>query len=307
MPHDHDHDHDHDHGDHHHGHGHVHALPDNARAFAIGVALNFGFVIAEVVFGVASHSIALLSDAGHNLSDVFGLLLAWGATHLAKSLPTRRRTYGWRRASILAALTNAIILLVVIGGIIWEAIKRFAHPEIVAGATVMWVAAAGVVINTLTALLFMAGRHKDLNIKGAFLHMASDAVVSLGVVFAGLIILKTGWHWLDPAMSLVISAVIIYGTWGLLRESLNLSMDAVPENIDPQAVEKFLAAQPGVASVHDLHIWAMSTTENALTVHLVIPKGLPSDDFLHEVAHELEEKFEIGHTTIQTRTRRYRP
>ena len=298
MPHDHDHaeEHDHEEG---HDHGHAHALPDSSRAFAIGVLLNTGFVVAEVIFGLAANSLALLSDAGHNLSDVFGLLMAWGALRLAKSLPSKRRTYGWRRASILAALGNALLLLLVTGGIVWEAVGRFAHPETEAGGTVMWVAGLGVVINTATALLFMAGREKDLNVKGAFMHMAADAVLALGVVVVGVVILLTGWHWLDPAMSLLISVVIVYGTWGLLRESVDLAMDAVPAKIDPQAVEAFLAQRPGVTAVHDLHIWAMSTTEVALTAHLVMPKGCPSDEFLHETGHELEEQFGIGHTTLQ--------
>lgn len=289
--------HNHDHaGD---VHGHVHTLPSNNAAFAIGVALNLGFVVAEVVFGLAANSLALLSDAGHNLSDVFGLLLAWGATHLAKSLPTKRHTYGWRRSSILAALTNAIVLLVVVGGITWEAIQRIARPEAVAGGTVMLVAAAGVAINTISALLFLAGRDRDLNIKGAFLHMAADAAVSLGVVFAGLAIRATGWQWLDPAVSLIIGLVIVAGACSLLRESVNLSMDAVPAGIDPHAVEAYLAALPAVIAVHDLHIWAMSTTEVALTVHLVM-EPLPSDDtFLHDLTHALHERFGIGHTTTQ--------
>jgi cobalt-zinc-cadmium efflux system protein len=298
MPHDHAHheEHGHTHGP---GHGHSHTPPSNNAAFAIGVALNLGFVIAEVIYGLAANSLALLSDAGHNLSDVFGLLVAWGAIHISKSLPTKRHTYGLRRSSILAALTNAIVLLLVVGGIAWEAIGRFAHPEMVAGGTVMWVAAAGIVINGATALLFMAGREKDLNIKGAFLHMASDALVSLGVVLVGFAIGATGWHWLDPAMSILISIVIVWGTWGLLRESVNLAMDAVPAEIDIHAVEKYLAGLAGVREVHDLHIWGMSTTEAALTAHLVMPQAPTDGKFLHEVCHELHEHFEIGHTTIQ--------
>ena len=302
MPHDHDHHeehgHSHSHG-HGHGHGHSHTPPSNNAAFAIGVALNLGFVVAEVVYGLAAHSLALLSDAGHNLSDVFGLLIAWGAIHIGKSLPTKRHTYGLRRSSILAALTNAVVLLLVVGGIAWQALRRFSHPETVEGGTVMWVAAAGVVINTLTALLFMAGRKKDLNIKGAYLHMASDALVSLGVVLVGFAIRATGWQWLDPAMSILISIIIVWGTWGLLRESVNLAMDAVPEGIDIHAVEKYLAGLAGVREVHDLHIWGMSTTESALTVHLVMPQPPTSGQFLHEVCHELHEHFEIGHSTIQ--------
>ncbi|MGO9115962.1 MAG: cation diffusion facilitator family transporter [Thermoguttaceae bacterium] len=282
-----------------HAHGHSHTLPSNNAAFAIGVTLNLGFVVAEVFYGLAAHSLALFSDAGHNLSDVFGLLIAWGAIHLGKSLPTKRRTYGLRRSSILAALTNAIVLLIVVGGITSEAIGRIAHPEVVAGSIVMWVAAAGVVINTISALLFMAGRKNDLNIKGAFLHMAGDAAVSVGVVGIGFAIRVTGWHWLDPVVSILIGGVIVWGTWDLLRESVNLAVDAVPVGIDPHAVEAYLAGLGGVQAVHDLHIWGMSTTESALTVHLVMPQPPANDKFLHEVAHELHEQFGIGHVTIQ--------
>lgn len=284
---------------HDHEHGHSHTPPSNNASFAIGITLNLGFVVAEVVYGLAAHSLALLSDAGHNMSDVLGLLIAWGAIHIGKSLPTKRHTYGLRRSSILAALTNAVVLLIVVGGITWEAIGRIAHPEVVAGSTVMWVAAAGVVINTISALLFMAGREHDLNIKGAFMHMAGDAAVSLGVVFIGFAIRATGWHWLDPAVSILIGGVIVWGTWGLLRESVNLAMDAVPAGIDPHAVEAYLAGLAGVQAVHDLHIWGMSTTESALTVHLVMPQPPADDKFLHDVGHELHEHFEIGHITIQ--------
>ncbi len=289
----------HNHSHSHHEHGHTHSPPNSNAAFAIGVVLNLAFVTAEVVYGLAAHSLALLSDAGHNLSDVFGLLIAWGAIHIGKSLPTKRRTYGLRRSSILAALTNAVVLLVVVGGITWEAIGRMFQPEAVAGTTVMWVAAAGVVINTISALLFMAGRKHDLNIRGAFLHMAGDAAVSVGVIIIGLAIHLTGWHWLDPAVSIVIGGVIVWGTWGLLRESVNLALDAVPTGIDPHAVEEYLAGLPGVQAVHDLHIWGMSTTEAALTAHLVMPQPPADDKFLHEVSHELHERFEISHATVQ--------
>jgi cobalt-zinc-cadmium efflux system protein len=280
-------------------HGHSHTPPGNNTAFAIGVTLNLVFVVVEVVYGLAANSLALLSDAGHNLSDVFGLLIAWGAIHIGRSLPTKHRTYGLRRSSILAALTNAIVLLFVVGGITWEAVGRFLHPEVVAGTTIMWVAAAGVVVNTATALLFMAGRKHDLNIRGAFTHMAGDAGVSAGVVMIGFAIRATGWHWLDPAVSILIGIVIVWGTWSLLREAVNLAMDAVPAGIDPHAVETYLASLAGVQTVHDLHIWGMSTTEAALTVHLVMPQPPADDKFLHEVSRELHEHFEIGHATIQ--------
>lgn len=282
-----------------HDHGHSHAPTDSNLAFAVGVTLNIGFVVVETVYGLAANSLALLSDATHNLSDVFGLLIAWGAIHLGKSLPTKHRTYGLRRTSILAALTNAIVLLVIVGGIVWEAIGRIAHPETVTGSTVIWVAAAGVVINSISALLFMAGRKRDININGAFIHMAGDAAVSLGVVFIGIGINATGWLWLDPAVSILIGVVIVWGTWSLLRESLNLAMDAVPAGIDPHAVESYLAGLPGVQAIHDLHIWGMSTTEAALTAHLVMPR-LPSDDkFLHQICRELHAQFAIEHVTIQ--------
>jgi cobalt-zinc-cadmium efflux system protein len=287
MPHEHDHS------------AHSHAPPSSNAAFAIGVVLNLGFVFAEVFYGIASHSLALISDAGHNLSDVFCLLLAWGAMRLTKAAPTARRTYGWRRSSILAALINAVILLVVVGGITVEAIRRFALPEHVAGGTVMAVAATGIVINGVSALLFLSGRKRDLNLKGAFLHMAGDAAVSAGVVLAAFAIKMTGWQWLDPAASLAIGVVIVWGTWGLLRESINLSMDAVPAGIDPHAVESYLANLAGVTAVHDLHIWAMSTTEVALTVHLVMEEAPRSDLFLHDVSDVLRERFGIGHATTQ--------
>jgi cobalt-zinc-cadmium efflux system protein len=285
--------HDHDHA------GHSHEPPSNNAAFAIGVLLNLAFVVAEVLYGFAAHSLALISDAGHNLSDVFCLLLAWGAMRLTKAAPTSRRTYGWRRSSIFAALINAILLLVVVGGIAVEAIRRFARPEEVAGGTVMAVAAIGILINGATALLFMSGRKHDLNVKGAFLHMLGDAAVSAGVVAAAFAINLTGWLWLDPAVSLAIGVVIVWGTWGLLRESINLSMDAVPAEIDPKAVESYLANLGGVTAVHDLHIWAMSTTEVALTVHLVMDEPPRDDSFLLTVSDTLHERFGIGHATTQ--------
>jgi cobalt-zinc-cadmium efflux system protein len=282
-----------------HEHGHSHTPHGNNAAFAIGVTLNLAFVVVEVAYGLAANSLALLSDAGHNLGDVFGLLIAWGAIHIGKSLPSKRRTYGLRRASIWAALINAIVLLVVVGGIAWEAVGRFFHPAEVAGSTVIWVAAAGVVINTFSALLFMAGREHDLNIQGAYTHMASDAAVSLGVVGIGLAIHATGWQWLDPAVSILIGGVIVWGTWGLLRESVNLALDAVPGGIDPHAVEAYLASLAGVQAVHDLHIWGMSTTEVALTAHLVMPHPPTDGKLLADISDELRVQFKIGHTTIQ--------
>ena len=269
------------------------------QAFAIGIGLNLAFVLVEMVFGIRAHSLALVADAGHNLSDVLGLVLAWGAGMLARRRPTPRRTYGMRRSSVLAALANAVLLLIAIGAIAWEAVQRFATPTPVAATTVMWVAAVGVVINTATALLFMSGRKGDLNIKAAFLHMAADAGVSAGVVAAGLAIRATGWVWLDPAISLGIVAVIFVGTWGLLRASVNLAMDAVPEGIDQEAVNAYLASIAGVTEVHDLHIWGMSTTDSALTAHLVKP-GIGDDDrLLAQVCRELHDRFGIEHSTLQ--------
>lgn len=246
-----------------------------------------------------SHSLALLADAGHNLGDVLGLVLAWWASHLVKTPPTARRTYGLGRSSILAALANAVFLLVAVGGITWEAVRRFNDPAPVAGGTVIWVASVGIAVNLGSALLFMSGRKDDLNVKGAFLHMAADAAVSAGVVIAGILILYTGWHWLDPVTSLVINAVIVWGTWGLLRDATNLALDAVPAGIDPEKVKRHLAGLPGVVDVHHLHIWALSTTETALTVHLVKPDEKLDDALLARAETELREKFAIGHVTIQ--------
>ena len=307
MPHDdHGHQHDHDGHDHGHGHGqghgHHHAPADFGRAFAIGAGLNIAFVAVEAIAGLMTGSLALLADAGHNLSDVLGLLMAWGAVALAKQLPTARRTYGLRKGTILASLANAGLLLVAVGAIVWEAVRRFGAPEPVAPGPVIIVAAIGVVINTATALMFMRG-HNDLNVRGAFLHMAADAAVSLGVVFAAIVIwMVPGWTWIDPAMSLVIAAVIVAGTWGLLRDSLDMALDAAPRGIDPEAVRAWLAARPGVTEVHDLHIWAMSTTETALTAHVTRPDNSDSDAFLHDTAQALSERFRIGHPTLQIET-----
>ncbi len=296
MEHDHCEGHSHDH---HGDHGHVHAPKDFGLMFAIATALNVGLVAIQIFYGIAAHSVALLADAGHNFGDALGLVIAWGAHVLARLNPTARYTYGFRPASILAALLNGVILLVATGGIAWEAIERFFEPGEVAGMTVMIVAAIGIVINGLSAWLFMAGQKGDLNIRGAFLHMMSDAAVSLGVVFAGGIIIFTGWNWLDPTVSIVISAVIVWGTWGLLREAVNHSLDAVPSEIDPKEVTKYLGGLPGVEGIHDLHVWAMSTTETALTCHLVMPKGHPGDEFLQKIYHHLHDKFEIAHPTLQ--------
>lgn len=269
------------------------------RAFAVGVGLNLTFVAVEVVFGLAAGSLALIADAGHNLSDVLGLLLAWGASVLARRLPTARHTYGLRRTTVLAALLNGVLLLIAVGGIGWEAVRRFSEPAPVRATVVIVVAVVGIVINTITALLFAAGRKGDLNIRGAFLHMAADAGVSAGVVAAGLGMVATGWSWLDPAVSLAIVAVILWGTWGLLRDSVNLALDAVPEGIEPEAVEAYLGELPGISSVHDLHIWGMSTTDVALTAHLVKPALEDDDALIASASLELRQRFGIDHATIQ--------
>ena len=278
-------------------HDHDHANYD--KAFAIGITLNVSYVIVEAVFGAFAHSLALVADAGHNLSDVLSLLLAWGASRLSRMQPTERYTYGLRSSSILASLINAIILLIAIGAIAWEAIQRFNQRQEIPGGTVMAVAAFGVVVNALTALLFVKGRESDLNIKGAFLHMAADAGVSLGVVVAGFAIIRTGLSWIDPATSLLIVAIIAVGTWSLLRDSARLALHAVPPNIDANEVKAYLSALPEVVGVHDLHIWPMSTTETALTAHLEMPDGSSGDEFLHNVCKHLHDQFKIEHCTIQ--------
>jgi cobalt-zinc-cadmium efflux system protein len=292
------HEHGHSHGHHHHDHGPA----THDRAFAVGVTLNAGFVVAEIVFGLAANSVALLADAAHNLGDVLALLLAWGAAWLARRPPTARRTYGWGRSSILAALINAFVLLIGVGAIGWEAILRLFHPEPVVEFTVMVVAAVGILVNGATALLFMRGRADDLNIRGAFLHMAGDAGVSLGVVVAALLIHLTGLLWLDPLASLGIGAVIVVTTWGLLRDSVALAMDAVPGGIQHDAVQDYLAGLPGVVEVHDLHIWGLSTTETALTAHLVCAEDATPRRRLHELCSELRDRFSIGHATFQFET-----
>ncbi|MGX9221379.1 cation diffusion facilitator family transporter [Massilia varians] len=296
------HDHDHDHG-HHHGFGHHHHhMPDPAgheRAFALAIGLNALFVAIEFAYGFIAHSTALMADAGHNLSDVLGLVLAWGAAALAKRAPTHRYTYGLRGSSILAALGNGLLLMVACGAIALEAVQRFTEPAPVQGMTVSIVAGIGVLINGFSAWLFMAGSKSDLNLRGAYLHMAADAALSLGVVISGLLIMGTGWTWVDPAVSLAIVVVIVIGTWSLLRESVLLSMAAVPPGVDANAVRDFLCNQPGVKEVHDLHIWAISTTENALTAHVVMPGGYPGDRVLDEMVDRLRSDFGIHHCTLQ--------
>jgi cobalt-zinc-cadmium efflux system protein len=306
QDHDHDHHHDHEHDDGHAcghgrglGHGHVHAPKNFGRAFAIGIALNSVFVLIEAGFGFFANSMSLLADAGHNLGDVLGLAVAWLASELVKRAPTARFTYGLRGSSILAALFNAVFLLVAVGAIAWEAVWRIGAPQPVEGGVVMAVAGAGIFVNGFTAWLFASGGKADINVRGAFLHMASDALVSAGVVVAGLLIAVTGALWLDPAVSLVIGALIVWQTWTLLVQSLTMSMAAVPEKIDPDRVRAFLHAQNGVTALHDLHIWPMSTTHVALTCHLVMPAGHPGDAFLHELAEALEHRFGIDHATVQ--------
>jgi len=293
----------HSHGGHSHGGhgGHAHVPKDFGPAFAIGIALNTVFVVVEAIYGYLSNSMSLVADAGHNLSDVLGLLAAWAAAILVRRQATARFTYGYRSSSILAALFNAVFLLIAMGAVIWEALVRLAHPEPVAGTTVMVVAAIGILVNGLTAWLFASGAKGDINIRGAFLHMAADAAVSAGVVIAGLVIQLTGLAWLDPAVSLVIAGLVVWATWGLLRDSLAMSLDAVPSEISPEAVTGFLRERPGVADLHDLHIWPMSTSSVALTVHLVMEEGyrLSGNGFLAETAEGLRTRFGIGHATMQ--------
>jgi cobalt-zinc-cadmium efflux system protein len=287
---------------HRHDHSHHHAPAGYGRAFAIGILLNSAFVLIEAGFGIWSGSMALVADAGHNLSDVMSLLIAWGAAYMSARPANSRFTYGYKSSSILAALANAGLLLVALGAILFETIERLFTPAPVEGVTMIAVAGVGIVVNGATALLFASGRKHDINIRGAFLHMAGDALVSVGVVVAGVAILLTGELLIDPVTSLLIVAVIAWGTWGLLKDSVKLALLAVPDSIDESAVRGFLAGLPGVAAVHDLHIWPMSTTETALTAHLVMPQGQPGDAFLHEIAHELEHRFRIGHATVQVET-----
>jgi len=313
--HDHDHDHKHEHEhvyehEHEHGHaGHSHGLgahhhhhgdpASHGRSFAIAIVLNAIFVVAEFGFGFVANSTALMADAGHNLSDVLGLLLAWGAVYLGRKAPSARFTYGLRSTSILAALANAMFLLLACGAIAWEAAHRFSAQPAVAGMTVTLVAMVGIAINGFSAWLFVKNSKGDLNIRGAYLHMAADAAISLGVVIAGVIMLWTGWYWLDPVISLVIVALIVVGTWGLLRESIQLALSAVPAGIDAAAVESYLRQCPGVSDIHDLHIWGMSTTESAMTVHLVTPDGYPGDAFMDGLMQAMKQRFSIDHCTLQ--------
>jgi cobalt-zinc-cadmium efflux system protein len=295
----HGHDHQRGHGQ---DHGHGHPAPTSfGPRFLLAAALNVLFIAFEVIYGLQANSLALLADAGHNVSDVLGLMIAWAAWGLSRRKPDASFTYGLRSASILAALFNALLLMIAVGGIVWEAAQRFTLLQAVAGETVMWVAALGILINGFTAWLF-AGGQADLNIRGAFLHLVADAAVSAAVVVSGFIILRTGWQWIDPALSIAVSAVIVWGTWGLLRESVRLALQGVPKGIDSAAVRSYLAALPGVRDVHDLHVWGMSTTEVALTAHITVPAGHPGDGFLHEAADELEHRFGIGHVTIQIET-----
>jgi cobalt-zinc-cadmium efflux system protein len=287
---------------HHHGHGHAHAPANLDRAFAIGIAINVAFVAVEAFYGWRADSLALLADAGHNLGDVLGLVLAWAGAFAGRIAPDERHTYGWKRASILAAFANSLLLLVAIGSLAWVALGRLAAPEPIQVGTVMAVATAGIFVNGATALLFLRGRHDDLNVRGAFLHMAADAGVSAGVVVAAALTGWLGWAWLDPAASLAIALIILIGTWGLFRDSLHLMFDGVPTSIDLEAVRAELAALPGVACVSDLHVWATGTTQVALTAHLVTPAGHPDDAFYRAAAARLQERFAIGHVTLQAAT-----
>ena len=288
---------------HHHTHSeghHHHPAPNNqGLTFAITIFLNLAFVAVEFTYGILANSTALIADAGHNISDVLGLLLSWGAIILARRQPSKRYTYGLRSTSILAALANAMLLLVACGAIAWEAVHRFSQPPAIAGLTISVVAGIGIAINGLSALLLMKGSKGDLNIRSAYLHMAADTAVSLAVVIAGIAMLYTGWYWLDPAISLVIVVVIVIGTWGLLRESLQLALSAVPAQIDAPAINAYLSQLEGVTDTHDLHIWGLSTTENALTVHLVIPGGHPGDAFMDDCVITLRERFSVHHSTLQ--------
>ncbi len=299
--HGHGHGHEHEHG-HGHGHAHHHAPANFDRAFAIGIGLNLAFVAVEAFYGWRVDSLALLADAGHNLSDVAGLVLAWGAAVAARRQADARHTYGWQRAGLLAALANALLLLVAMGSLGWEAVQRLGTPVATQGWTLVAVAGVGIVVNSATALLFLRGAHGDLNIRGAYLHMAADALVSLGVVLGGALVLWQGWTWVDPVISLLIAAVIVAGTWGLLRQSVHLLFDGVPEGIDLAAVRRSLLALPGVAGLHDLHVWAMGSTENAATAHLVLADQADAGAVLQAATRALQEGYAIGHATLQLET-----
>ncbi|TRW91241.1 cation diffusion facilitator family transporter [Candidatus Methylobacter oryzae] len=297
----HQHNHSHDHAGHSHSHGHRHHdhTHKQGRAFVLAIVLNSAFVLMEFSYGFIANSTALMADAGHNLSDILGLVLAWGASILSRRAPSERYTYGLRSTSIMAALANAMFLLVASGAIALEAVHRFSQPPAVAGLMVTWVATVGIVVNGLSAWLFVKGSKSDLNVRGAYLHMAADAAVSLGVVITGIAMVFTGWFWLDPVISLVIVAVIVVSTWELLRESVQLALIAVPAHIDVAALENYLRECPGVAGIHDLHIWGMSTTESALTVHLVMPDGYPGDAFIDAIVQTLKDRFLVHHCTLQ--------
>ncbi|MYM98746.1 cation diffusion facilitator family transporter [Duganella vulcania] len=294
----HDHGHDHGHGGHHHHHGDPNTM---GRAFAVAIVLNTAFVAIEFFYGFLANSTALMADAGHNLSDVLGLMLAWGAAILAKRVPNGRYTYGLRSTSMLAALFNSMLLMAACGAIAWEAVQQLVHPEPVAGLTVSVVAGVGILVNGFSAWLFMSGSKDDINVRGAYLHMAADAAISLGVLVAGVIVRYTGWNWLDPLVSAVIVAIIVYSTWSLLKQAMRMMLAAVPDNLDHAEVEQFLRAQPGVTDVHDVHIWSMSTTENALTAQLVTPAGHPGDAAMDAISMQLKEQFSIDHSTLQVR------
>jgi len=294
----HDHGHDHGHGGHHHHHGDPNTM---GRAFAVAIVLNTAFVAIEFFYGFLANSTALMADAGHNLSDVLGLMLAWGAAILAKRVPNGRYTYGLRSTSMLAALFNSMLLMAACGAIAWEAVQQLVHPEPVAGLTVSVVAGVGILVNGFSAWLFMSGSKDDINVRGAYLHMAADAAISLGVLVAGVIVRYTGWNWLDPLVSAIIVAIIVYSTWSLLKQSMRMMLAAVPDNLDHAEVEQFLRAQPGVTDVHDVHIWSMSTTENALTAQLVTPAGHPGDAAMDAISEQLKEQFSIDHSTLQVR------
>ncbi len=302
--HDHGHGHGHAHGHSHGhgGHGHSHAPESFDRAFAIGIGLNIAFVAIEALVGLRIDSVALLADAGHNLSDVLGLVVAWGGTMLARTAPTKRFTYGLKGSTILAALTNALLLLVALGAIVLEASQRLASPAPTAGLTVSMVAGVGIAVNAVTAWMFARGRKGDVNIRGAYLHMAADALVSAGVVIAGLVIWRTGLTWIDPAVSIAIAILIFWQTCGLLRETIEMALSAVPRGIDFDHVDQALCGLPGVTAIHDLHIWPMSTTEPVLTAHLVMPGGHPGDRFLTDARELLHDRFGIGHATLQVET-----